>query len=155
MHWAQIGKTLFEVFRDEGAPELTNTVCEAVTHLEYYSGEFDIEWGADMVYGDPHTPWHTAQQQEFRSWLTKNNIDISDTQFSLGYLPIGHIDLESSFGTTDKFQIWDKLSNHLDIYQIEVNGTVGTFDYCWSDDTYKQLQINTMKPGYDHNSSRG
>ena len=26
MHWTQIGKTLFEVFRDEGAPELTDAV---------------------------------------------------------------------------------------------------------------------------------
>jgi len=34
MHWCQIGKTLMEVYRDEGAPELTDTVCEAITHLQ-------------------------------------------------------------------------------------------------------------------------
>ena len=33
MHWTQIGKTLFEVFRDEGAPKLDSTVCEAITIL--------------------------------------------------------------------------------------------------------------------------
>ena len=32
MHWTQIGKTLMEVFRDEHAPKLTDTVCEAITH---------------------------------------------------------------------------------------------------------------------------
>jgi hypothetical protein len=49
MHWAQIGKTLFEVWRDEGAPDLTDTVCKAINSLEYYSGEFDIEWGKDVT----------------------------------------------------------------------------------------------------------
>ena len=49
MHWCQIGKTLMEVYRDEGAPVLTDTVCEAITHLKYYSGEFDVEWGNDNL----------------------------------------------------------------------------------------------------------
>jgi len=48
MHWTQIGKTLFEVFRDEHAPELTATVCEAITELKYFSGEFDVEWGKSV-----------------------------------------------------------------------------------------------------------
>ena len=109
MHWAQIGKTLFEVFRDEGAPELTDTVCEAITHLEYYSG----------------------------------------------YLPVGQVDLLRSFGTDDKFAIWDKLSKYLDIYKIEINGISAVFDYCWSDANYKQMQIDMMKPGYDYSSGRG
>jgi hypothetical protein len=51
MHWTQIGKTLFEVWRDEKAPPLiigddptdisfdTGAVCEAITSLRYYSGE--------------------------------------------------------------------------------------------------------------------
>jgi hypothetical protein len=52
MHWTQIGKTLFEVFRDEDAPKLDSTVCDAITQLQYYSGEFDIEWGSDMIYGN-------------------------------------------------------------------------------------------------------
>ena len=40
MHWTQIGKTLFEVWRDENAPHLSETVCETINSLEYYSGEF-------------------------------------------------------------------------------------------------------------------
>jgi len=153
MHWTQIGKTLYEVFRDEDAPKLTDTVCEAITELRYYSGEFDIEWANDVVFGGAN-PWHNEEQERFKDWLQKNGRDLLDPKLSLGYLPIGQIDLQSSFGTTDYQQIWDMLSNHLDIYSIEVDGIKNTFDYCWSDSNYKQMQIDIMKPGYDY-SSRG
>ena len=153
MHWTQIGKTLFEVFRDEGAPELTDTVCEAINELKYYSGEFDVEWGNDVTLGGDN-PWHNKEQEEFCWWLIQNGKDPTDPTLSLGYLPIGRVELQSSFGTTDYQKIWDSLSDHLDIYKIEVDGVAGTFDYCWSDPAYKQMQINMMKSGYDY-SSRG
>ena len=154
MHWAQIGKTLFEVFRDEHAPKLNQTTCDAITQLQYYSGEFDVEWAMDVVYGGTY-PWHDKEQDEFKSWLISNNFDPSDPTLSLGYLPIGEIDLVTSFGTEDPVKIWDILSDHLDIYAIEVNGTKAIFDYCWSDPDYKQQQIEMMRPGYDFSSSRG
>jgi hypothetical protein len=154
MHWTQIGKTLFEVFRDEHAPELTDTVCEAITELKYYSGEFDVEWGQDIVYGSKDQPWHTVQLDDFYAWLADNNRDKNDPKLSLGYLPLGQVNLSSSFGTVHPETIQQILSNHLDIYKIEINGTVGTFNYCWTDLDYKQQQINMMRPGYDY-SSRG
>jgi hypothetical protein len=153
MHWAQIGKTLFEVWRDEGAPKLDKTVCEAITELEYYSGEFDVEWGQDVTRANKH-PWYDKQQEDFHNWLTNNGMDPNNPKLSLGYLPIGKVDLERSFGTTDMFNIWNQLSTYLDIYSIEVDGIKNTFDYCWTDSDYKQQQINMMRPGYDH-SSRG
>lgn len=151
MHWTQIGKTYFEVWRDEGAPKLDHTVCEAITNLEYYSGEFDVEWGKDVTLANNY-PWHSKQQEEFTQWLVDNNLDPKDSKLSLGYLPIGQIDLERSFGTTDIFKIWDQLNQHLDIYSIEIDGINNTFDYCWTDADYKQQQIDMMKPGYDYNS---
>jgi hypothetical protein len=154
MHWTQIGKTLFEVFRDEGAPELTETVCEAITELKYYSGEFDVEWGNDVTLLGDNNPWHTREQIEFRKWLIANNRDPADPSLSLGYLPIGQVELTKSFGTADYQQIWNILGRHLDIYRIEVDGVSATFDYCWSDATYKQQQIDMMKPGYDYSSRR-
>lgn len=154
MHWTQIGKTLFEVFRDEGAPELTDTVCEAITELRYYSGEFDVEWGNDVTITG-NNPWHIEEQTRFRQWLVDNGRDPNDIRLSLGYLPIGQIELQQSFGTTDYQKIWDLLSNHLDIYQIEVNGHRATYDYCWSDPDHQQMQIDMMKPGYDYSSRRG
>ena len=153
MHWAQIGKTLFEVFRDEKAPKLTATICEAITHLEYYSGEFDIEWGRDIAH-NMNYEWYDREQAEFRKWLVANGLDPLDPKLSLGYLPIGQVDILRSFGTDDISAIHDMLNNHLDILSIEVDGISGVFDYCWSDNNYKQQQINMMKPGYDH-SSRG
>jgi hypothetical protein len=153
MHWTQIGKTLYEVFRDEGAPELTETVCDAITELQYYSGEFDIEWANDIVYGGENQ-WHNEEQDRFRKWLVDNNRDPADTKLSLGYLPIGKVDLMRSFGTTEYQKIWDLLSTHLDIYSIEIDGIKNTFDYCWSDKNYKQMQIDVMKPGYDYSSRR-
>jgi hypothetical protein len=153
MHWTQIGKTLFEVWRDEGAPELTDTVCEAITHLEYYSGEFDVEWARDVAMGMEY-PWHDKEQHDFKLWLIENGLDPQDSKLSLGYLPVGQIEIVTSFGTSDMFEIWDKLSNHLDIYSIEVDGVKKIFDYCWTDADYKQQQIATMRTGYDF-SSRG
>lgn len=153
MHWTQIGKTLYEVFRDENAPELTGTVCDAITELRYYSGEFDVEWANDVVYGGENQ-WHNEEQDRFRQWLLDNDRDSIDTNLSLGYLQIGQVDLMRSFGTTDYQKIWDMLSDHLDIYSIEIDSIKHVFDYCWSDNNYKQMQIDIMKPGYDY-SSRG
>ena len=153
MHWTQIGKTLFEVFRDEHAPELTATVCEAITELRYYSGEFDIEWGNNVTLGGGHF-WHDKEQSAFREWLVENDRDPADPNLSLGYLPLGQVDLQASFGTTDYKQIWDVLGSHLDVHSIEIDGVSRTYNYCWTDPDYKQMQINMMKPGYDY-SSRG
>jgi len=153
MHWTQIGKTLFEVWRDENAPDLSSTVCDAITHLEYYSGEFDIEWGKSVTMEDNY-PWHREEQLKFKEWLVSNGLDPTDTKLSLGYLPIGHVDLFASFGTEDRTVIWELLSNHLDIVKIEIDNVIGIFDYCWNDPDYKQKQIDMMKPGYDFSSNR-
>ena len=153
MHWSQIGKTLFEVFRDEQAPHLTDTVCEAITELKYYSGEFDIEWGNDITYPGENL-WHNQEQETFRKWLVRQGKDPADPNLSLGHLPIGYVDLDYSFGYKDYAAIWEVLGSHLDIYRIEVDGVSSTFDYSWADPGYKDMQIDIMKPGYDY-SSRG
>lgn len=156
MHWNQIGKTLYEVFRDEHAPALnvgldptdislnTGTTCEAINSLKFYSGEFDIEWSRDVVRGGS-APWHDDEQIRFKKWLLDNNIDPTNPQLSLGYLKIGQVELLESFGTTDASEIWQQLGSHLDIYSIEVDGVVGTFDYAWSDPDYESRQIENLK----------
>lgn len=153
MHWAQIGKTLMEVFQDEGAPELTSTVCEAISSLEYYSGEFDVEWAKDVTRANKY-PWVEKLATEFTAWLIANGLDPQDPKLSLGYLPLGYVDLQASFATEDMFKIWDMLATHLDIYKITVDDVTGQFEYVWSDPTYKEQQIAMMRPGYDF-SSRG
>lgn len=153
MHWTQIGKTLFEVFRDEEAPELTDTVCEAITELKFYSGEFDVEWGNSVVLGGEH-PWHNKEQEKFQQWLIANNRDPNDVNLSLGYLPLGEVELMESFGTTNAEAIWTMLGSHLDIYKVEVGDISATYDYCWSDKNYKDQQIAEMKSGYDYSSGK-
>ena len=146
MHWCQIGKTLFEVFRDEGAPELDDATCEAITHLQYYSGEFDVEWGKDVTrYND--CPWHDEEQNKFETWLKDNGYDPADPDLSLGYLPIGKVDIEKSFGTDKRMDIWEALATHLDIYSIEVNGKTAIYDYSWSDIDFEQQQMKSL--GYE------
>jgi len=146
MHWTQIGKTLFEVFHDEDAPDLDKATCDAITHLQYYSGEFDIEWGRDVIYGI-HS-WHTKEVDEYYIWLDRQGFDSNDIMLSLGHLELGHVDLERSFGTHDIFKIWEMMSSMLDIYSIEVDGIKAVYDYSWADDDAEQRQINYLMPGY-------
>ena len=147
MHWTQIGKTLMEVFRDEGAPRLDQATCDAITHLQYYSGEFDIEWGRDVCYGTHD--WHTKEVDEFNEWLLCEGYDPKDTNLSLGYLEIGKIDLEMSFGTTDIAEIWNIMGNYLDIYSLEADGEHAIYDYSWADEDHEQRQIDYLMPGYN------
>jgi hypothetical protein len=136
------------VFRDEHAPDLTDTICDAITHLQYYSGEFDIEWGNDIVYGGER-PWHTKEQDLFREWLIHNNQDPCNLQLSLGYLPLAQVDLQGSFGTTDYNKIWNILGTHLDIYQIHTSKQSATYPRCWADQDYESWQIDMLTPGYN------
>lgn len=132
MHWAQIGKTYFEVFRDEHAPELTETICEAITQLKYYSGEFDVEWGKTIINGA--FDWHDKQMQEFKAWLAANGVDASDPNNSLGYLPIGQINVKQAFGTDDIFEVWDILSDYLNIHSIETANARCVYAHTWRDE---------------------
>jgi len=90
-----------------------------------------------------------SSSEEFKKWLQARGYDWNDSQLALGYIKLGQVNLEKSFGTTDFFTIINKLSAHLDIYKIRVGDIEGTYDYVWSDDNYKQMQIDFLKPGYD------
>ena len=147
LHWAQVGKTQFEVFRDEHGADIDAATCSAINSLKFYSGEFDIEWGRDI--NEQNHQWHSKEQQQFREWLTRNDMDYNDPKLSLGYIKIGQVNLAKSFGTVDFTEILKKLSAHLDIYQIHADGVTGTFNYVWNDDNYKKMQIDFLKPGYD------
>ena len=147
MHWTQIGKTLLEVFRDEDAPHLDQATCDAITHLQYYSGEFDIEWGRDVCYGKHD--WHTQEQDAFYAWLRREGYDPLDPNLSLGYLEIGAVDLHRSFGTTTEMDIWAQMGEYLDIYSLEVDNVKAVYDYSWSDEDQEQRQINYLMPGYN------
>jgi len=153
LHWSQIGKTLYEVFRDEKGADIDQVVCDAITHLRYYSGEFDIEWARDVCYNGEH-PWYTDEMAKFRPWLERNGFDPANKEYNYGYHPVGKVDLNRSFGTEDTEKIWNLLSTHLDIYKISAGNIEVTYDYSWTDDDYYQQQIEKLKPGYDYSSNK-
>jgi len=110
-----------------------------------------VEWGKDI--NEKNREWHAQEQLAFREWLSRNGMDPNDPKLSLGYIKIGQVNLEKSFGTTDFLEILKKISTHLDIYQIHADGVSGDYDYVWSDDNYKQMQIDFLRPGYDWSNS--
>jgi hypothetical protein len=155
MHWTQVGKTLMEVYHDEGAPDLNvgsdptdisvgaGSTCEAINALRFYSGEFDIEWAKDVTYND--SPWHKEHIDGFYAWLDKNGVDSTNPNLSLGYPPIAKVDIRGSFGTDDMHSIWKMLGDHLDIYKIEIDGVSAVYDYTWSDADYHEKQIALLR----------
>lgn len=153
LHWTQIGKTLYEVFRDEKGVDIDQATCDAITHLRYYSGEFDIDWAQDVTYNGPH-PWHAKELDEYRDWLVRNGFDPENPQYNFGYHPVGQVDLQASFGTDNFRDVWPRLSTYLDIYRISASQTSAVYDYTWSDPDYYAQQIERLKPGYDYSSSR-
>lgn len=150
MHWCQIGKTLYEVYRDENAPRIDKTTCDAITELQYYSGEFDIEWGRSITRKDQ---FHNDDIDGFELWLRGNGYNVDYAGLSLGYLPLGQVDLKNDFGYNDFGYIIDRIEQHLDIYKVEVDGVSATYDYHWSDWDWREKQIKFLTPGYRYSSN--
>ena len=153
LHWTQIGKTLFEVYRDEKGVDIDQATCDAITHLRYYSGEFDIEWAKSITFTGEN-PWHIRDIAGFKEWLVRNNFDLNNTEYNFGYHPIGQVNLKSAFGTDIFEEVCPILSNYLDIYKITANDVSVNFDYTWSDSDHYEQQIERLKPGYDYSSRR-
>tara|TARA_B100000424_G_scaffold236863_1_gene202033 strand:- start:1370 stop:2488 length:1119 start_codon:yes stop_codon:yes gene_type:complete len=155
LHWSQVGKTLIEVFRDEGAPQMTDALCSEINHQKYYSGEFDIEWGKTITEDN-----HQFKKQEmdgFRLWLKENNYDWNDPKLSLGYIKIGQVDLVGSFGNDDFQQVYNQMKDHLNIKSIAILGKENFenfFPYTLESDDWKQIQIEGLRRGYESHSVR-
>lgn len=149
LHWTQIGKTLFEVFNDENGVDIDKSTCDAITHLRYYSGEFDIEWGRSIEYYGNY-PWYKERIDKFSEWLWRNGFDHNDPMYNYGHHQVGYVE---NLGTPE--ETWEMLSKHMDIFKIEAGGESLTYDYTWADKFYPQQQLARLKRGYDYSSSRG
>ena len=155
LHWSQVGKTLMEVYRDEGAPIMTETMCTEINHQKYYSGEFDIEWG-DTITEDKHN-FKKEEMDGFRKWLQENNFDWDDPKLSLGYIKVGQVDLETSFQNRPFKLIYDEMKNNLNIKNISIRGSENyenDFPYTLDSADWKQIQIEGLKRGYESRSMR-
>ena len=151
LHWSQVGKTLWEVFKDEGAPKMTEALCSEINHQKFYSGEFDIEWGQTI---DEDTfDWKQAEMDDYRAWLKDNNYDWEDPKLSLGYIKIGQVDIESTFGGATFKEIYESMIHNLDIKKISVIGSAITeceYPYTLDSSDWQDIQKKAMEPGYKH-----
>ena len=145
LHWSQVGKTLYEVFRDEGEKPLDDATCSAINHQKYYSGEFDIEWGETIT--EEH-PFKLKEMTRYRKWLESNGYDWEDPKLSLGYIKIGQVDVK---GKTF-LQTYEEMKDNLDIQSITVTGPnpiENTFSYTLDSDDWKNIQMESLKKGYN------
>jgi hypothetical protein len=147
LHWAQIGKTHYEVFRDEDGADIDDATCSAISALKYYSGEFDVEWGNDIR--NDSKVFHQQEMKQYQKWLQRNGFDWNDPKLSLGYIKLGQVNLLKSFGTEDFLKTIDIMSNYLDIVKIKTPNIEREYNYVWSDPNYKQMQIDFLRPSYD------
>jgi len=155
LHWSQVGKTLYEVFRDEGAPKMTEALCSEINHQKYYSGEFDVEWGQTIT---EKQDFKKKEMEEYRAWLRDNGYNWEDPKLSLGYIKIGQVDLQRTFGTDASIHDVHKVMNdNLDITSIRtIFGPSIECDYPYTldSDDWKQIQIEGLRKGYESRSMR-
>jgi len=155
LHWSQVGKTLYEVFRDEHAPVMTEALCSEINHQKYYSGEFDVEWGQTVT---EKQDFKKEEMDEYRAWLKDNGYDWEDPKLSLGYIKIGQVDLQRTFGASATFkEIYETMSNNLNITSIKAmsNRTIECeYPYTLDSDDWRQIQMEGLKRGYESRSMR-
>ena len=151
LHWSQVGKTLYEVFRDEHAPKMTEALCSEINHQKFYSGEFDIEWGQTIT--EEIHDFKKQEMEQYRAWLKDNNYDWEDPKLSLGYIKIGQVDLQRMFGANATFkEIYETMSNNLNITSIKTmsNRTIECeYPYTLDSEDWRQIQIEGLKKGYE------
>ena len=155
LHWSQVGKTLYEVFRDEDAPKMTEALCSEINHQKYYSGEFDIEWG-DTITEETHD-FKKQDMEGYRAWLKENKYDWEDPKLSLGYIKLGQVDLETSFQNRPFTSIYDVMKDNLNIKNITIRGVEihqNDFPYTLDSKDWKQIQLEGLKKGYESRSMR-
>jgi hypothetical protein len=155
LHWSQVGKTLYEVFRDENAPKMTDALCSEINHQKYYSGEFDIEWGATIT--ENNDTWKKEEMDRYRKWLKENNYDWEDPKLSLGYIKIGQVDMKLGFQNKTFIEVYEMMKTNLNISSIHVIGMQSwenDFPYTLESDNWKQIQIEGLKRGYESRSMR-
>ena len=150
LHWSQVGKTLYEVFRDEHAPKMTDALCSEINHQKYYSGEFDVEWGQTITEDDD---FKKQEMDHYRTWLRNNGYDWQDAKLSLGYIKIGQVDLQRTFGTNANIQeVHKTLEKNLNISSIKtITGPTSECEYQYTldSDDWKQIQMEALRSGYE------
>lgn len=139
-----VGKHHWEVFNDEGKDsridELTTSTLRSQTEA---AGDFDIEWANDPG----QFQWQRDLLDQFRDWLVINGFDPQDKSLTIGHPQVAQVDLQQSFGTGDYRQIWQMLSQHLDVFSMRIGGSYVEYPYRWQDRDYMQQQVAVIEKG--------
>ncbi len=153
LHWSQVGKTLYEVFRDEDAPTMTETLCSEINHQKFYSGEFDIEWGQTITETDQ---FKKQEMDEYRAWLKQNNYDWNDPKLALGYIKLGQVNLAKAFTSKTFLEIYEEMKNNLNIVKMQTSEDMVTCEYPYTleSEHWKQIQIEGLRQGYESRTMR-
>ena len=149
LHWSQVGKTLYEVFRDENAPKMTEALCSEINHQKYYSGEFDIEWGQTVT---EENKFKKEEMDDYRKWLSDNGYDWEDPKLSLGYIKIGQVDMKLGFQNRPFLEVYKEMKTNLNIKSIHTVGTrswEAYYPYTLDSEDWKQIQMDYLKEGYE------
>jgi hypothetical protein len=147
LHWSQIGKTLYEVFRDEGGGDLDEATCSHITHQKFYSGEFDIEWGQSIT--EDLDDFKKNEMEPYRKWLKHNGYDWEDPKLALGYIKLGQVDLQKSFGSTKFQDVYNCLKDNLDIVKITAGDVHCDYNYSLDSEDWKKIQMQELTKGYN------
>lgn len=133
-----VGKAHWEVFNDEGRDSrLSELVTSTLKNQTEAAGDFDIEWARNPGEFD----WMQTKLSDFRAWLIANNFNPDDKSLTIGHPQVAQVNLIKSFGTEDYQQIWNALSNHLDVYSIKTSTATAVYDYHWSDADFINKQV--------------
>lgn len=137
-----VGKHHWEVFNDEGRDSrLSELVTSSLRSQTEAAGDFDIEWARNPAAFE----WQQRKLADFCQWLSANGFDPKDRSLTIGHPQVAQVDLRRSFGTENYQEIWQQLSQHLDVYKIVTSAADATYTYRWSDPDYMQQQIGALR----------
>jgi hypothetical protein len=95
---------------------------------------------------------------KFRIWLSNNGYDWEDPKLALGYIKIGQVDLQRTFGASATFkEIYETMSDNLNITNIKTmsNRTIECeYPYTLDSDNWQKIQIESLRQGYESHNMR-
>ena len=136
-----VGKHHWEVFNDEGPDSvIDNLITTTLNSQTQAAGDFDVEWAQETK---GYQFWQ-EQMDSFTNWLIKNGFDPTDKSLTLGHPKVAQVDLMKTFVSENFNDIWAVLNDYQDVYSITVNNKTAIYNYHWSDDDFKQKQIDII-----------
>ena len=90
---------------------------------------------------------------KFKSWLEDNNYDWQDPKLSLGYIKLGQIDLNKTFGNTNFLEIYNTMLDNLNINSIKTSIKC-EYPYTLDSENWKKIQMDNLREGYESRNLR-